>query len=59
MWFFACKLIRQHKHIQAHTNADTYTQRNTAHSGANKLTQPYKYTLTPPDMCSKQLFVLH
>ena len=29
------------------------------HSWTNRLTHPYKYILTPPVMCSQQLFVLH
>ena len=33
------------------------TQRHTAHSGANRLTHPYKYILTPLVMCSKKLSV--
>ena len=38
-----------------HTN----TRRLTAHTGANRMTYPYKYILTPPILCSEQLSVLH
>ena len=37
----------------------THKQGHTAHTGANRLTHPYKYILTPPVMCSQQLSVLH
>ena len=30
----------------------THIQRYTAHTGANRLTYPYKHILTPPVMCS-------
>ena len=41
MWFFTATLIwyRTHKH--------------TTHSGASRLTHPYKYMFTPPVMCSQ------
>ena len=32
---------------------------HTAHSGASKLTHPYKYIFMPPVMCSQQLSLLH
>ena len=51
--FFAVTLIWFHTHTHTHT----YTHR--AHSMANRLTHLYKYTLTPPVICSKKLFVLH
>ena len=38
-----------------HTNK----RRHTAHTGANRMTYPYKYILTPPILCSEQLSVLH
>ena len=37
----------------------THRERHTTHSGANRLTYPYKYIFTPPFMCSQQLFLLH
>ena len=37
----------------------THMQTHTTHSESNRLTQPYKYILTPPAMCSQQLSVLH
>ena len=38
----------------------THKQRQKQQSGANRLTHPYKYILTPPvTMCSQQLCVLH
>ena len=36
-----------------------HTQRRTAHTGVNILTQSCKYILSPPVMCSQQLSVLH
>ena len=53
MWFFAGTLIWYHK------NTYTQTQRHTVHSGASRLTHPYKYIFTPPFMCSQQLSLLH
>ena len=48
---FSGTMIWYHKHI--------YTQRYTAHSGANRLTHPYKYISTSPGICSQQVSVLH
>ena len=45
MWFFTGTLIWYHKH--------------TAHSGASRLTQPYKCIFTPLVICSKQLPLLY
>ena len=42
--------LTSHKHI--HT-------RHTVHSGASRLTHPYKYIFTPPATCSQQLPLLH
>ena len=50
IWLFAGTLIWYHKHI--------YTQWHTALSADNRLTHPFKYILTSPDMCSQQLSVL-
>ena len=36
--------------VITHTN----TKAHTAHSGASRLTHPYKYIFTPPVMCSQQ-----
>ena len=44
MLFFAGTLIWYHTHTQTHT----------AHSGASRLTHPYKYIFTSPVMCSQQ-----
>ena len=52
MWFIAGTLTWYHTHEHTHT------QRYTAHSGASRLTHPYKYILTPPVMCSQQLSLL-
>ena len=49
MWFFGSTVIWYHTHKQRHT----------AHSGANRLTYPYKYILISPFMCSQLLSVLH
>ena len=48
-WFFAGTLIWHHKRKWWHTT----------HTGANRLRHSYKYMLSPPAMCSKQLSVLH
>ena len=48
-WFFASTLIWYHWDTKSHT----------AHSGANRLTHPYKYILKPPIMWSQQLYLLH
>ena len=40
-------------HLISHTNT------HTTHSGASRLTHSYKYTFTPPAMCSQQLPLLH
>ena len=32
---------------------------HTAHTGANRLTHPYKHMLTSPVMCSQKLCVIH
>ena len=37
----------------------THKQRHTLHTGANRLTHPCKYILTPPVRCSQQLSVLN
>ena len=42
-----------------HTNKHKDTQRHTAHLGASRLNKPYKYTFTPPVMCSQQLSLSH
>ena len=46
MWFFTGTLIWYHN-----------TQTDTVHSGASRLTHPYKCISTPLVMCSKQLFL--
>ena len=38
---------------------EEHTQTHTAHSGASRLTHPYKYIFPPPVMCSQQLLLLH
>ena len=60
MWFFAGALIwyrkHMHTHMRMHTNKHTrthpQTHRNTAGSGDNRLTHPYKYILTPTAICN-------
>ena len=42
-----------------HTHNHIHTQRHTDHSGASRLTHPYKYMFTPPIMCSQQLSLFH
>ena len=37
----------------------SHTQKHTAHTGANRLTHPYKYISTPSVMRSQQLCVFH
>ena len=41
------------------THMQTHTDKDTAHSGASRLTHPYKYIFTPPVICSQQLSLLH
>ena len=53
--FFSGTLIWCHTHINTHKQ----TQRHTAHSGASRLTHPYKYIFTSPIMWSQQLSLLH
>ena len=48
---FTGTLIRYH----THKNTQTHTTR----SEASRLTHPWKYTFTPPVMCSQQLPLLH
>ena len=48
-----------HRDTHTHTRARARTQKHTSHTGANRPTQPDKYKLTPPVMCSEQLSVLH
>ena len=36
-----------------------HKKRNTAHSGTNRLTHPYKHILTLPVVCTQQLSVSH
>ena len=43
--------------IGYHTHKNTQT--HTTRSEASRLTHPWKYTLTPPVMCSQQLPLLH
>ena len=45
--------------IWYHTHTHTHKQWHTVHTGANRLTYPYKYILTPPVMYSHQLAALH
>ena len=49
--FIASTLVGYHTH--------SYKQRQTAHTGAKRLTHPYKCISAPPAMCSKQLSELH
>ena len=37
----------------------TYTQRHTAHTGTNRLTHPFKYTLTPPLSCGHRSYLYY
>ena len=37
----------------------SHTQAHTAHSGASRLTHPYKYMFAPSVVCSQQLPLLH
>ena len=41
------------------SHTDTSIQRHRTHLEVNRVTHPYKYVLTPPVMCSQQIFVLH
>ena len=54
MWFFAGTLIWYH----TNTKSKTHTQTHTAHSGAIRLTHPYKYTFKSLATCSQQLSLL-
>ena len=49
MRYFASTLIWYHTHKQRHATP----------ARAKALTEPYKYILKPPVMCSQQLFVFH
>ena len=63
MWFFTDTLISYHIHSHTNTHANKHTKINTdkdtAHSGANRLTHPFKYILTPHVIRSQQLSVLN
>ena len=48
MWFF-----------NWYSDLKSHTQTHTAYSAASRLTHPYKYTFTPPVMCSQQLPLLN
>ena len=37
----------------------TQRQTHAGHRQTNRMTQTYEYLLTPPVMCTQQLFVLH
>ena len=42
-----------------HLTSGTQKQRHTVHSGANRVTHPYKHILKPPVMCSQKLSILY
>ena len=54
LWFFTGTQILYQTHTHTHTHARTHARTHT-HSGASRLTRPYKYIFTPPVMCSQQL----
>ena len=41
-----------------HKNTHTHTHTQTSHSGASRLTHPYKYMFTLPAMCPQELLSL-
>ena len=51
---WSCDLI-SHTHTQTHTHTHTHTNTHMyrVHSGASRMTHPYKYIFTPPVMCSQ------
>ena len=60
-WFFTGTLIWYHTYTQTntHTHTHTHTHKDTKHTRASRLTQPYKYIFISPAMCSQQLSLLH
>ena len=55
-FFSKCDQIHRKKSlIDNFIFCGVHTQRHTVHTGGNKLTHPYKYTLTPPVICSHSM----
>ena len=46
VWHIMC-LFCWYSDLILHTETHTHTKRYTTHSGANRLTHPYKYLFTP------------
>ena len=57
--YYSDLISHTYTHTHTHTHAHAHTRRQIAHTDANGLTHPYKYMLTLPVMCSKQLPVLN
>ena len=54
----ASSLLRCDTYNLGQIHLISHTQTHTAHSGASRLTHPYKYIFIPPDISSEQLPLL-